>query len=425
MKSAWPVFVGPWLLAGPAPAQAQFDYSTNNGTITITRYSGPGGAVIISSQTNGLPVTAIGDGAFSDYSNLTSVVMLAGVADIGQFSFAGCTSLTNVAIPSSVTNIDVAAFNNCGGLANAAISVGLTSIGNSAFAYCGNLGNVNLPDGLTNVGDQAFFVCGLGTLTIPGSVIFIGYDAVNDCQNLTSVTISNGVTSLGFNMFTDCTSLTNVTIPGSATNIASYAFSGCSSLRSVTLLAGVTDIESQAFIDCTSLTNVTIPSGVTTIGTYAFQDCSSLTSLVTPSTVTNFGAGALAAGSSLTNLFFQGNAPDVSENDIITLDGPDLVVYYLLGTTGWSNFASAGSYPVLLWNPQIQVGGGNFGVKNNQFGFDITGTTNIPIVVEASTNLASADWIAVQSLTLTNGLSYFSDAQWTNCPARYYRITPP
>ncbi|MGP8238754.1 MAG: hypothetical protein ACLQVW_25530 [Limisphaerales bacterium] len=30
--------------------------------------------------------------------------------------------------------------------------------------------------------------------------------------------------------------------------------------------------------------------------------------------------------------------------------------------------------------------------------------------------------LALQSLTLTNGLCYFGDPQWTNYPGRYYRI---
>ena len=135
----------------------------------------------------------------------------------------------------------------------------------------------------------------------------------------------------------------------------------------------------------------------------------------------------MEVGRSLTNLFFEGNAPETSESDLVSSDvnSSDLVIYYLPGTTGWSNFTTAGSYPAVLWNPQIQTANANFGVKNNQFGFDITGTTNIPIVVEASTNLAGANWIPLQSLTLTNGLYYFSDPQWTNYPARYYRISPP
>jgi len=55
----------------------------------------------------------------------------------------------------------------------------------------------------------------------------------------------------------------------------------------------------------------------------------------------------------------------------------------------------------------------------------ITGTTNIPIVVEACTNLASPVWTPLTNVNLTNGLFYFSDTQWTNYPGRYYRISSP
>jgi hypothetical protein len=52
------------LLALPALVQAQYNYTTNNGTVAITRYTGSGGAVTIPSTINGLPVTNIGYEAF-------------------------------------------------------------------------------------------------------------------------------------------------------------------------------------------------------------------------------------------------------------------------------------------------------------------------------------------------------------------------
>jgi hypothetical protein len=80
----------------------------------------------------------------------------------------------------------------------------------------------------------------------------------------------------------------------------------------------------------------------------------------------------------------------------------------------------------VLWNPLIQATGASFGVQSNQFGFTITnGTTNnLPIVVEACTNLASPVWTPLQTLTLTNSF-HFSDPHWTNYPARYYGLGFP
>ena len=76
----------------------------------------------------------------------------------------------------------------------------------------------------------------------------------------------------------------------------------------------------------------------------------------------------------------------------------------------------------MLWNPQAQTSDASFGVRTNKFGFNITGTTNIPIKVAACTNPANPTWFPLQTCTLTNGSIYFSDPQWTNYPARLYRI---
>jgi hypothetical protein len=67
----------------------------------------------------------------------------------------------------------------------------------------------------------------------------------------------------------------------------------------------------------------------------------------------------------------------------------------------------------------------SFGVQTNCFGFNIKGTTNLPIVLEACTNLASQVWEPLQSCTLTNGSIYFSDPDWTNYPGRFYRLRSP
>ena len=59
----------------PAAALAQFNYVVNNGAITITGYTGPGGDVTIPSTINGLPVLSIGIFAFYHNGSLLSVTI--------------------------------------------------------------------------------------------------------------------------------------------------------------------------------------------------------------------------------------------------------------------------------------------------------------------------------------------------------------
>jgi hypothetical protein len=95
------------------------------------------------------------------------------------------------------------------------------------------------------------------------------------------------------------------------------------------------------------------------------------------------------------------------------------------GASNWIFLTEHTGIIPVLWNPLIQSGNGNFGVQNNQFGFDITGNSNIPIVVEACTNLANPVWTPLTNVTLTSGSFHFSDLQWTSYPNRYYKIGFP
>ena len=72
------------LLILPGVVQAQFTYTINNATITITGYTGPGGAVAIPDTINGLPVTSIGYSAFGGCSSLRSVTIPDSVTSIGD-----------------------------------------------------------------------------------------------------------------------------------------------------------------------------------------------------------------------------------------------------------------------------------------------------------------------------------------------------
>ena len=74
----------------PVSPLSPFTYATNGTGITITGYTGPGGAVAIPAVINGRPVT-----------------------DIGLAAFAGVNTVTDVTIPNSVTSIEVQAFFSC------------------------------------------------------------------------------------------------------------------------------------------------------------------------------------------------------------------------------------------------------------------------------------------------------------------------
>ena len=84
------------------PAHAQLSYETNNGTLTVTGYTGPGGNVIIPSNTYGLLVLGVANSAFSSRTTLNSIVIPGSVTSLGDSAFYGCSSLTNAWLGSGV-----------------------------------------------------------------------------------------------------------------------------------------------------------------------------------------------------------------------------------------------------------------------------------------------------------------------------------
>jgi hypothetical protein len=86
----------------PAVVQAQLTFTTNNGAITITGYTGSSGTVVIPGATNGHPVVSIGPNAFNGCTNLTNVTIPNSVTNIGDYAFYQCTNLTNATLGNGV-----------------------------------------------------------------------------------------------------------------------------------------------------------------------------------------------------------------------------------------------------------------------------------------------------------------------------------
>lgn len=343
-----------------------YTYVTNNGTITITGYTGPGGNVVIPSEINGLLVTCIGPFAFYAYGTITSLTIPDGITAVDNFAFYMCSSVVAVSLPDSLVQIGTAAFRRCFSLAKLTLPPALTTIGADAFSYCTNLSSITIPINVTNIGNASFA----------------------SCYGLTGINVDSR------NPF--FSSVDGVLFDRSKTVLRQFPSGRAGTYH---FPSNITTIGGYAFYDCPTLTNAVIPQSLTEIGTFAFSECQNLIALN-----------------------FAGNSPKCDETSSF-YHANKLTVYYLPGTTSWSN--SYAGHPTALWllpNPTILDLGPNFGIQTNAFGFRISWATNTSVVVEASTTLANPVWPPVSTNTLVDGWSYFSDAEWTNYPARFYRV---
>jgi hypothetical protein len=210
--------------------------SSANRTVEVTHKNNElgtyTGAVTIPSTVfyNGttFTVTAIGEGAFSQEGELTSITLPNTITSIGDWAFAGSEmdnyppKITTITIPNSVTTIGERAFAYNYHLTSVTIPNSVTTIGESAFWRCSGLKTVSLGTGLTSISDYAFGDCALTSVTIPNNVETIGHGAFRD-NLLTTVTIPNNVTTIDDYAFYNCP-LTTLYLGFRVQSIGNYAF---------------------------------------------------------------------------------------------------------------------------------------------------------------------------------------------------------
>ena len=233
----------------------------------------------------------VGNSAFVDCTNLTSVVISEGITSIGNYAFKGCASLTNVVVPEGVVEIGRYAFYECTALPNFIVPNSVTTLYKITFGTCTNLryneydngyylGTTNNPyrwlirpknfDGASCemhkdtefIAGNAFQYCdNLTSIVIPGNVIKICVGAFSQCDALASLTIRDGVQCIGDSAFVNCDSLTSVVIPDSVTSIEYDAFLACDNLKTVVIGKGVAEIGDCAFAGGTPLTSIQVADG--------------------------------------------------------------------------------------------------------------------------------------------------------------------
>ncbi|MBQ9557422.1 MAG: leucine-rich repeat protein [Clostridia bacterium] len=219
-------------------------------------------------------------------NRIINLVIPDSVTCIGDYAFFECTNLSSITIPDSVTSIGEYAFYyyDYGGYKplNVALKVYENSFAQQYAIDIGITAEIISKPVSGTCGDSLIWALdNSGNLTVSGTGDMWDYSIMN--QN--GILVSTAPWGLGI--------VTAVVDPG-VTSVGKYAFYGCEGLISVTIGSGVTSIGNSAFSGCSALTGVSIPDGVTSIGNYAFYGCTNLIRASIPDGVTSIGNDAFA-----------------------------------------------------------------------------------------------------------------------------------
>ena len=120
----------------------------------------------------------------------------------------------------------------------------------------------------------------LKSVSMPPTVISIGYSAFASNRGLESVEGLERVTTLGNAVFAGCQSLTTLDCLDNVETIGKSCFATCKLIQSLSF-PKVQSISSQCFTNCYALTNIYLPEAIE-IGDTAFQSCRALKKIELP-----------------------------------------------------------------------------------------------------------------------------------------------
>ncbi len=193
----------------------EYDFYENGTKAYIKKYIGTDTNVVVPSEINGKPVTALD--MFTFTSSVVSVILPDSTEIIPWYAFAGCKNLKTLYIGNSIKTIGEEAFTNCKSLEAIDLPATLETIDYRAFKKCSSLKAVKIPGTVKKISAEAFYLnASLESLIIEDGVERIGNASFGGCDKLTEVMIPASVTFMDYSAFDFCDNLTSVTFEGNA-----------------------------------------------------------------------------------------------------------------------------------------------------------------------------------------------------------------
>ena len=316
-----------------------------DGSYTVSGYTGTDTEVFIPSVYEGIAVTSIKGNSFKNKGTITAVNIPSSVTEIGAKAFENCSYLATVKYYSEPTSlvIGASAFSGCSSLSSFSLPSTTVEIASRAFGGCNKLTYVDggctyvgswlilcdisatsatIKNNTVGIANSAFSGGSLATVTIPSTVKYVGDAAFMRCASLFEVKAdASAIVSIGDEAFAECSSLSRVQLPATVSSIGEKVFTSCPMLSSITVpdgCAAYSSANNTCLIDKTAKTlifachtaTISIPNdgSVEVIGDYAFHKNEKIALISLPASVKEIGVHAFSYASNLTSFTVANNS---------------------------------------------------------------------------------------------------------------------
>ena len=124
-----------------------------------------------------------------------------GVTEIGNYAFNDCYNMTSLSLPATVSSIGFKSFYGAGSLKSLTLPARLVKIGDYAFAMGAEINSLEIPDSVLEIGRYAFYKRPVSSLKIGGGVESIGASAFEAGDDLKSIILPSSIKSIGNRAF--------------------------------------------------------------------------------------------------------------------------------------------------------------------------------------------------------------------------------
>ncbi|QSX09415.1 leucine-rich repeat domain-containing protein [Alkalibacter rhizosphaerae] len=226
-----------------------FTYQIKMGEVEVTGWEGPAVERLkVPKSMEDLPVTSIGEWAFSNHRDLEELILPEGMKTLGWYALSGCSRLQRIKLPQTLEVLGGSAFKNCSSLKELELPGGLQELGPHFLEGCQELsalalaedhphwkvldgilytkdgtrllaappgwnGSFHSPETLKEIVGEAFWGCkGLDALFLDKSVTYVGNHAFYGCP-ISELTLSESLVGMGEWAFGRGKYLEKVSIP--------------------------------------------------------------------------------------------------------------------------------------------------------------------------------------------------------------------